>query len=182
VRAFYFDRDGVINSLIGPGFDRGPRILEEFELQDGARVSVELACELGFHCEVISNQPDVARGLMTFEEHTKITRVVKHELPGLVAQRYCLHSNESMCDCRKPKPGMIFESQAEFGIQLNQSYFLGDKWTDVLTAKAANVKSILLRNSKSWSSTSQGGPPDDLSPDYQIDSLAELTDLLLELD
>ena len=57
---------------------------------------------------------------------------------------YCPHRPNDGCTCRKPEPGLVFQAMKEHQIDGNQSYFVGDKWTDVETAIAAGVKPVWL--------------------------------------
>ncbi len=169
--AVYFDRDGILNELVKPKFERGPRNLSELIFVNGADATLNELGQMNIHCEVISNQPDFARSLLKRKQHLEIVSAVSQKFPHLKAQRYCLHDNLAGCLCRKPKPGLFFESSREFRIDLSSSFFVGDKWTDVLAAKAAGMKSILLRMKNSWDATSQGAPPIDLVPDFEIQEL-----------
>ena len=52
----------------------------------------------------------------------------------------CPHKEEDRCDCRKPKPGMIISASKELNININCSYMIGDRWTDILCGQRAGCK------------------------------------------
>ena len=57
---------------------------------------------------------------------------------------YCPHTEDENCDCRKPKPGMLKQAALEYGIDLTQSFMVGDSWTDVEAGLAVGARSILV--------------------------------------
>ena len=106
----FLDRDGVINLLV----DRGgvltsPRNEREFNYVDVVDRFVETAMGLGFEVVVISNQPEVKRGLVerrTVEEfHQRIRREI-----GIQHFYVCWHDETDNCECRKPKPGLLIKA------------------------------------------------------------------------
>ena len=61
---------------------------------------------------------------------------------------YCPHGPEDNCECRKPKIGMITQAIGDFDIDLNKSWLIGDKISDIQTAINSNIKnSILIKSS-----------------------------------
>lgn len=178
LKGFFFDRDGVINQLVDSDLTRGPRRLSELVISEDAVNVVSELTKMGYHCEIVSNQPDIARGLLTIAEHEGIQREISRKIPSFSTQRYCTHSNEDNCICRKPKPGLLFEAEKEFQLDLSLSFMIGDKWTDILAARSAGVTSILLRNASSWNSTSQGTPPKELRADFEIKKITEVLELV----
>lgn len=176
--AIFFDRDGVINSLIGPEFNRGPRTLNELAFIGEPELVLAGIRGLGFINLIVTNQPDLSRGGLTLSEHKLICETVLAVCPSVSKIYTCPHDNEDCCDCRKPKPGLIDQAHQEFQLNLSDSWLVGDKWTDILAGKARGLTTALLRNDASWNPTSQGLPPNDLSPDFEIRDLGELYDLL----
>lgn len=180
--AVFFDRDGVLNKLIGPGLSRGPRAVEELEFIENAHKLVSKLVNLGFHCEIISNQPDFARGLLSAKVHHQIVEIYRREIPSIANQRYCLHDNFDMCKCRKPKTQLLVDACTDFGIDPAGSWFIGDSWTDVLASHRFGCKSILIENKNSWKPTSQGTPPINLKPDFTAIDLESAVSFITQIN
>lgn len=178
-RALILDRDGILNSLCGPLIDRGPRSLDELKINVAMESTLRFARKLGFQIFVASNQPDVSRNLMSKTTHEQITNQIHRAFPEIEKFYYCFHDNSDNCLCRKPKPGLLDSAVSEYSLEPKSSYFIGDKWTDVVAGKAANFKTILMENSSSWTKTSQGEPLLDLEADFVIRTPSELNAILL---
>ena len=149
-RAVFLDRDGTIIEDTG--------YLDECsKIRFLPRVSeaIKLLNENGFKVIIITNQSGVARGYFTEEALQEINRYIQESL----AERraiidgiyYCPHHMEGIieeyrkeCYCRKPDPGMIEEAAREFGIDLSQSFVIGDKISDIEAGHRAGCKAILL--------------------------------------
>ena len=98
---------------------------------------------LGYLNIVISNQPDIARGLMNINDLDKMTSLLLRQL--LIDDVfYCVHDDSDQCNCRKPASGLFFDAAEKWGIDLHSSYMIGDTLKDIQAASKANVKSILL--------------------------------------
>lgn len=177
-KAVFFDRDGIINELIKPELNRGPRSLVELEIKRGVSETIDRCVNLGFLCIVITNQPDVARGLLSKKSLKKIHRKIWEAVPGITAFYACTHDNNDCCECRKPKPGMLLKAKKKFNLNFSESFFVGDRWTDVLAAQQAGVASVLLINSLSDFGGSQGIKPPNLHADYEINKLTDLLKII----
>ena len=154
-KAVFLDRDGTINVL--NGFITNP---ENLLLLDGAAEAIKIINQRGFLAIVITNQPVIARGDIDFETLDLIHKKMETELgkkgayiDGLF---FCPHHPDKgypgerveykiECDCRKPKPGMIFEAAKKYNIDLSKSYMAGDDMRDVLAGKNAGCTPVLLR-------------------------------------
>ena len=99
---------------------------------------------MGLPLIVVTNQPDVARGTQTAREVERINDCLWQSLP-LTAVYVCYHDNADGCDCRKPKPGMILQRRAEHGIDLRDSWMVGDRWSDVAAGAAAGCKTVFIQ-------------------------------------
>ena len=71
------------------------------------------------------------------------TRIVKNGV-RILDTFYCPHSPESNCDCRKPKPGMFIEAKKNHDIDLNNSWMIGDKETDIQAANSIGITNTIL--------------------------------------
>lgn len=153
-RCVFLDRDGVINKEIGHLSD-----VSDFVLLDGVGESIKLLNQAGFLVICITNQPVIARGELTISDLEKIHMKMESDL-GLEGAfldgiYFCPHHPDlgfegevkelkKICACRKPEPGMIFDAQQEFNIDLKQSWFVGDHNRDIQAGINAGTKTILL--------------------------------------
>jgi len=146
-KAIFFDRDGVISkAILREDKPFSPRRFEEFEFIDGIKDVLERFQAEGFLNIVVTNQPDIARGLIQRKELEKMHNLIREELP--VDDIFvCPHDEQDNCGCRKPKPGMVFEATQKWDIDLNASFMVGDTWKDIEAGKTAGCATILLDNS-----------------------------------
>jgi D-glycero-D-manno-heptose 1,7-bisphosphate phosphatase len=140
------DRDGVLNRK--PPKAQYVKSWQEFEWLPGAKSALRLFHERGFRVIVVSNQAGVARGELTEAELLCIHERMKQEAAeaggAIEAIYYCPHNWDDGCECRKPKPGMIFQAQRDYCLDLSRIVFIGDDIRDVETAEAAGCSSILV--------------------------------------
>lgn len=143
-RAVFFDRDGVLNdAVVKNGHPFPPSTVDELRIDPGAAVSLSSLRERGFSVVVVTNQPDVARGATTAAQVEAINDRLAAHLP-IDALYVCYHDNADMCDCRKPKPGMLFAAAAEHDIALERSYMVGDRWSDIAAGRAARCRTVWI--------------------------------------
>lgn len=143
-RGVFLDRDGVLNrALVRNRKPYPPRSVTEVEIVSGVAESLRQLKEAGFVLIVVSNQPDVARGIMSKESVEAINNFLADCLP---VDKFimCYHDNSDECNCRKPKPGMLQEGAREFGIDLSKSFMIGDRWRDIEAGIAAGCKTIFI--------------------------------------
>jgi D-glycero-D-manno-heptose 1,7-bisphosphate phosphatase len=163
-RAVFFDRDGVLNELVErDGGSYSPRCLSDFKIQTGSVEVTRKTSSLGYLNIVISNQPDIARGLLEEEELDRMTRVLIDQLV-IDDVFYCMHDDADSCDCRKPAPGLFIQAADKWEIDLQRSYMIGDTWKDTQAAMEANVKCLLLETANN-----EGDSKDNI-----INSLGEI--------
>ncbi len=143
-RAVFLDRDGVINrAFVRDGKPYPPAGLEEFELLPGVEGAIRALRDAGFLIVVVTNQPDVSKGL----QRREIVEAMHARLrdAGLCDDvRVCYHAAEEGCTCRKPKPGMLMEAARQWNIDLPGSYMVGDRWLDVAAGKAAGCYTFFI--------------------------------------
>lgn len=153
--AVFLDRDGVLNAVVWrDGRPGSPRTLDELVLEAGAAAAVERLRAGGYLVFVVTNQPDVARGLLTEAALAELMSRVGAEVP-LDDWRICIHDDVDGCECRKPKPGMVRELARVWGVDLAASYLVGDSWRDMEAGRAAGCRTILLR--RDYNSDATGG-------------------------
>jgi D-glycero-D-manno-heptose 1,7-bisphosphate phosphatase len=92
---------------------------------------------------VVTNQPDVARGRQQRAEVEKMHAAIEKALP-IDGFFVCYHDDPDDCDCRKPKPGLLLEAAGKYGLELRESYLVGDRWRDVDAGEAAGCATIWI--------------------------------------
>jgi D-glycero-D-manno-heptose 1,7-bisphosphate phosphatase len=143
-KAVFFDRDGILNQLVErDGSLYSPQNFTDFNIFSESIDVIKGIKELGFLAIVVSNQPDIARGIFDQSELEKMTEVLFKEL-DVDDVFYCTHDDIDDCDCRKPKPGLFHLAQKKYNINFDSSIMVGDTWKDVDAAKNANIKMYLL--------------------------------------
>lgn len=155
-KAIFLDRDGTINKYVG--FLKN---IDDFELIDGVAPAIRKINESGYLAIVVTNQPVIARGEVSFEKleeiHNKMETLLGKEGAYLDAIYYCPHHPHKGyegerpelkidCNCRKPKPGMLLKAAEDFNIDLSQSWMIGDGENDVRAGINAGCKTVLLGN------------------------------------
>ena len=189
-RAVFLDRDGVLNRYFFDselGVLTTPFSAEHFELLPGVSRAVPKLNRLGFLTVVASNQPGVAKG--HFDQST-LTQM-DQRLQNLLAQKggkidkiyYCLHhpvegsgSYKKECECRKPKPGLLYQAAGDLGISLKESYMVGDSITDVQAGRAAGCRTILIHKYKC--DLCQFLEEKKIKPDFIADSLLQAVEII----
>ena len=143
-KAIFLDRDGVINrSIIRQGKPYPPQSMGEFEWVDDIHETLETLKKSDYILTVFTNQPDVARGRQSKRQVESFHHYIRASLP--IDQIYtCFHDNGDHCECRKPKPGMIYRAQADWQIDLGQSYVVGDRWRDIDAGNEAGCQTIWI--------------------------------------
>jgi D-glycero-D-manno-heptose 1,7-bisphosphate phosphatase len=142
--AIFLDRDGVLNAVVWrEGVPASPHAPEELAVEPDAPAALARLKALGYRLFAVTNQPDVRRGKMSAEALEAIHARLAAALP-LDEIAACIHDNADDCACRKPRPGLILDLAARWGIDLSRSWMIGDQDRDTLAARAAGCRSILL--------------------------------------
>jgi D-glycero-D-manno-heptose 1,7-bisphosphate phosphatase len=145
-KAVFLDRDGVINrALEHAGLPYPPTSMGEFEILPDVPVACARLKQAGFLLVVVTNQPDVGRGTLQKEIVEAIHAGMCRQLP-IDRVEVCYHpgKGQSDCNCRKPRPGMLLRAAKELGIDLEQSWMVGDRWRDIDCGHAAGCRTILI--------------------------------------
>jgi histidinol-phosphate phosphatase family protein len=133
------DRDGVLNRR--PARAEYVRSREEFAWLPGSREALRMLAEAGFQTIVVTNQPGIARQVMTEGQLTALHEWMKGEVLDaggrIDAIYYCPHGWDEGCACRKPKPGLLFQAQRDFHLDLTRTLFVGDDERDEQAAGVA---------------------------------------------
>lgn len=143
-KVVFLDRDGVINK-------KAPRAKyitrwEEFVFLPKAKKALKILKKKGYKIFILTNQPGIARGIMTEASLNDIHEKMQQELAknGRTIDDIfvCMHGWNDACFCRKPKPGMFFQAAEKYHINLFQTYCIGDDERDMIAATAAGVRSF----------------------------------------
>ncbi len=160
--AVFLDRDGVINKLAffpDLGLIDCPLNPAQFKLIAGAAEAIKTFNHLGLKVIVVSNQPAIAKGKMSeelFESvRLKMKRLLEKSGAHVDAEYYCFHhpyairyEYKIICNCRKPKPGLILQAKKDLSLEGGKYYMIGDGITDVMAGNAVGCKSILIGEPK----------------------------------
>jgi D-glycero-D-manno-heptose 1,7-bisphosphate phosphatase len=119
---------------------------------------------------VVTNQPDVARGTSSRELVDSIHERLSREF-DLDAILTCFHDGADECECRKPKPGLLYRAAQDFGIDLSSSFMVGDRWCDVEAGRRAGCKTFFIDYGY------DERPPS--SCDFRVGSLIEASRIIL---
>ena len=169
--AVFLDRDGVVNAtVLRAGRPTAPATLEEFHILPGVAEALQGLAGAGFLLIVATNQPDVARGLVSRATVEAMHQRLREALP-LDDIKACFEVETATSDCYKPKPGMLIAAAREQAIDLSQSYMVGDRWRDVGAGRAAGCFTVLIDRGY--------GEPLPEAPDAVCGSLVEAAGIIL---
>ena len=154
-KCVFLDRDGTINKY--KGFIRN---INDIELEDDVIDGIKSINKSEYITIVITNQPVIARGEVTFCEldnfHNKIETLLGQNGAYYDDLFYCPHHPDKGfdgevdelkidCDCRKPKIGLMLKAKEKYNIDLTKSYFVGDTTVDIQTGINGKTKTILVK-------------------------------------
>jgi len=172
-KAVFLDRDGVLNqAVVRNGKPYPPANAGELVLAPNAKAALQELKEQGFLLLVVTNQPDVAKGITTRAAVDAINRKLASELP-VDDVFVCYHQDSDNCDCRKPKPGMLLEGARKHNVDLAESFMAGDRWRDVEAGQNAGCRTVFI-----------DGGYEERQParpaDATVHSLKEVTDWIVQ--
>lgn len=145
--AIFIDRDGTLNVNV-----HHLRRSEDLQLIPGAGEAIARLKQAGYPVVIITNQSAIARGYITEPDLADIHRELDRQLAALGAQvdgvHYCPHHPEygdkTICDCRKPAPGLLLQAAAERNLDLTRSIMIGDNITDLQAGWNAGCHGALV--------------------------------------
>ena len=140
----FLDRDGTTN--VRPKKAEYIVKPEDFIWLDGAKTAIKKLNDAGYFVILISNQAGIARGAMTNDDFYKVQKKLSEDLKNIGAHidavYFCPHGWDENCDCRKPKPGMLYKAQKDYSIDLTKCVMIGDDDRDIETASNADMRGI----------------------------------------
>jgi D,D-heptose 1,7-bisphosphate phosphatase len=175
-KCVFVDRDGTLNIFKGLIIEKN-----QIELIENVTQAVSLLNDSEYLIICVTNQPQVARGMLTFEEveeiNAKLETLLGEQGAYLDDIFYCPHHPDSgypeevkslkiKCDCRKPNIGMISAAQKIYNIDLTQSYMIGDTTGDILCGKNAGCKTIGVKTGESLNDKKYNVQPDFLTENF----------------
>jgi len=171
-RAIFLDRDGTI--IKKPPEGAYWTSADQIELLPLVDYAVKTFNDHGYKVIVATNQRGVAKGLISpetlFMMHRKIYDTLK-ERNAIIDDFFTCPHEENICECRKPKPGLLLQAAKAYDIDLKNSWMIGDTENDILAGKAAGCKTAYI-----------GSPihPDGIFADYRAVDLYEASIFITE--
>ena len=171
VKTIFLDRDGVINKEVNY-----LNKVDDFEFIDEVFSTCYYLKRLGFEIIIVTNQSGIARGYYSEYEFQIINNWMIDQFNlnnvDILDVFYCPHSNESKCECRKPKPGMFIEAKNKHNINMQESWMIGDSERDIIAASRAGIQNTILVRS--------GHKVDEENSQakYFLNSIKEVKDLI----
>lgn len=170
VAAVLFDRDGTLVEDVPYNGDP-----DRVRLRPGARRALDLLRAAGLATGVVSNQSGIGRGLLTDAQVRQVNERADALLGGLGTWVYCPHTPAARCACRKPRPGLVIEAARRLAVAPGDCVVIGDIAADVLAARAAGARAVLVPTAATRPEEIQAAP--HTAPD-----LLTATRRLLEAD
>lgn len=176
MKLLILDRDGVINKER----PKGVRKPEQWEALPGSLEAIARLTQAGYQIAVATNQSGIARGLMDLDTlyaiHRKMHECVVDAGGHIDMIVFCPHSDANECECRKPKPGMLYTISERLHSDLQGVHLVGDSLRDLQAAMAAGASPVLVRTGKGLQTLESNKGLDHI-PAYE--DLAEFVDNLL---
>jgi histidinol-phosphate phosphatase family protein len=171
-KAAFLDRDGVINREASKG--KYITSVAQLEILPRVEYGIRKFNEADYRVFVVTNQRGIAKNELTLRDLEKIHEHMWSELKKEDAHidgiYFCPH-DENSCECRKPKPGMLYQAMKEYDLDIKNSWMIGNSEKDILAGKSAGCKTILIGSKIS---------PDGFLADHIASDLYEASILAIE--
>jgi D,D-heptose 1,7-bisphosphate phosphatase len=146
-RAIFLDKDGVVDENVYEVDGRllSPASMEQLKIMSQVKEGIKEMKDMGFKIIVITNQPGVALGYLDENKLKQMNEFLKKTLE-IDEIYYCPHHEKysGVCECRKPKTGLIKNAKNDFNLDVRNSYLVGDSLSDIQTGQNAGVKKTFL--------------------------------------
>jgi D-glycero-D-manno-heptose 1,7-bisphosphate phosphatase len=147
MKAVFLDRDGTV-TVGTPTYERVDS-LEKVELLPNSIAALRLLASLDYGAFIVTNQAGLSEGLITQAEfdaiNNKVLSLIAPSGIKILKTYLCPHTEQDNCECRKPKPKLLFDAAKEYDVDLKDSWIIGDRPSDVMTGVHAGTRSILVR-------------------------------------
>jgi D-glycero-D-manno-heptose 1,7-bisphosphate phosphatase len=186
-KCIFFDRDGVLIEDIHllTQLKQVKFYLETFE-------AIRLILHSDYKSIVITNQPVVARGMISEQKVESINNFIKDQIFNKTKYKiekfyYCPHHPNANienyrinCNCRKPKSGMLLQATDEYDIDLNNSWMIGDRISDIIAGHNVGCKTILVETGKHLDKPIESDIIDfSIKPDFICNNILEAVRIIL---
>jgi len=153
-RAIFLDRDGVLIHNRAKYI----RTWDDVKIYPFTFQAISVLAKLQYKIIVLTNQSAIGRGLVNTRTIHEINQQLENKIQangGRIDRFYlCPHAPQDRCECRKPRPGLVFQAQNDFDIDLENSWLIGDAYTDILAGVNSGIKNLILvqtgRGKKQW--------------------------------
>jgi D-glycero-D-manno-heptose 1,7-bisphosphate phosphatase len=170
-QAVFLERDGILNrARVERERQVSPLTLDQFHLNTEVAPLLNELKAAGLILIVTTNQPGISRGYQSRRELDRMHELLRATFP-VHDLLVCPHEDADRCPCRKPKAGLLTEAAYKWGIDLNRSFVISDKWQDAEAARRAGATSLLVRSP--WLG--------DVHHDFVLPDLSSLIDKVLQL-
>ena len=173
ITTIFLDRDGVINKEINYLHK-----IEDFKFIVGVFEACKYFINLDYQIIVITNQSGISRGLYSEGDYQilnnwMLDQFKKNDI-SILEVLHCPHMPDSNCNCRKPKPGMLLESKNKYNIDMQNSWVIGDKEVDIISANNAGItNTILVRSGHEINEVDSGAK-------YILDSIQQSIQVIIK--
>jgi len=187
-KGIFLDRDGVINKLVhnpDTGEYESPHYEKDLELCPGVLPALKRLKEEGYLLFLVSNQPSYAKGKTSLENikaiHQRFHGFVYDYGVEFTEYFYCYHHPRGIvpeytcyCKCRKPEPYFLLKAKEDHGLDMDSSWLIGDRDSDIFCGQSAGVRTILINGKYSEQKTGES------HPDFIAYSLEEAVTIIQE--
>ena len=143
IKTIFLDRDGVINKEINYLYK-----IEDFKFISGVFEACQYLRKLNYEIIIVTNQSGIGKGIYQKVDFLTLMKWMikqfKNQSIEILDVFFCPHNPSSNCKCRKPKPGMLLESFDKYRIDMNHSWMIGDKESDIQAANKAGIENTIL--------------------------------------
>ncbi len=147
--------------------------IEDFEFKDGIFQLLQKLQKLNYQLFIITNQSGIARGYYSKEDFLTLSSWMLQEFQKqkifIKKLYYCPHSPDSNCKCRKPKTGMLDQANKEFGVDIKNSWLIGDKESDIEAGHNFGIENTIFLSSNYQNRNSAR---------YSVDTIFDIIDLI----
>ena len=136
----FLDRDGTISKEYS---DNEWRNITTPILLNGTIEGLKTIVEDGYEIIILTNQNLISDGIITEKQfknyNDKLIKILSQHGISILKTYYCPHNDKDNCNCKKPKTGMIDAALKDYNIDIKNSFYIGDSYSDYNLAKKFNM-------------------------------------------